>query len=45
MQALHRKRDALDDTINRLAGLTVQELEVINKKIDQMHPQAKKDKK
>lgn len=40
LEALHGKRDELDDTINRLAGLTIQELDVINKKIDELHPQA-----
>ena len=40
LEALNRKRDELDDTINRLAGLTIQELDVINKKIDKLHPQA-----
>lgn len=39
LKALNHKRDALDDTINRLAGLTIQELDVINEKIDKLHPQ------
>lgn len=34
--ALNNKKDRVDDLIGRLAGLTIQELDIVNQKIDEL---------